>query len=281
MQLVEIALFAAVAALALTLIGYAVRPYLRAKRRPAADEAIADARAGAEGARAAPAGHGLPRLPPRLRPGAAVLPPRRARSGSGQRSGGPGRGVRAPPARPASAPTTPARGSARSTARSWFRCRSRWVRAIRPAPSPSLSRRAGEDLPQLLAPVRERGHLLRARRRGAGSRQLRSFFVGAASVTRAPRPRLLDCSMRSSFVNGRRLNGPLSVLVGVLAGAAIGAGCHRARSAHRPGCCRRAGDDRGAQGWALALHLCRAGRHLRHHRQAGDDPGGRARAWCG
>jgi hypothetical protein len=34
MQLVEIALFAAVAALALTLIGYAVRPYLRAKRRP-------------------------------------------------------------------------------------------------------------------------------------------------------------------------------------------------------------------------------------------------------
>lgn len=40
MQLVEIALFAAVAALALTLIGYAVRPYLRAKRRSAAGEAI-------------------------------------------------------------------------------------------------------------------------------------------------------------------------------------------------------------------------------------------------
>jgi hypothetical protein len=34
MQLVEIALFAAVAALALTLIGYAVLPYLRARRRP-------------------------------------------------------------------------------------------------------------------------------------------------------------------------------------------------------------------------------------------------------
>jgi glutaredoxin 3 len=32
--------------------------------------------------------------------------------------------------------------------------------------------------------------------------------------------------MRSSFVNRRRLNGPLAVLVGVLAGAAIGAGCH-------------------------------------------------------
>ena len=34
MQLVEMALFAAVALLAVTLIGYAVRPYLRAKRRP-------------------------------------------------------------------------------------------------------------------------------------------------------------------------------------------------------------------------------------------------------
>jgi hypothetical protein len=43
MQLVEIALFAAVAALALTLIGYAVRPYLRAKGQPTADESIADA----------------------------------------------------------------------------------------------------------------------------------------------------------------------------------------------------------------------------------------------
>ena len=40
MQLVEIALFAAVAALALTLIGYAVRPYLHAKRRPTAAEAV-------------------------------------------------------------------------------------------------------------------------------------------------------------------------------------------------------------------------------------------------
>ncbi len=36
MQLVEIALFAAVAALALALIGYAVRPYLQAKRQPPA-----------------------------------------------------------------------------------------------------------------------------------------------------------------------------------------------------------------------------------------------------
>jgi predicted amidophosphoribosyltransferase len=43
MQLVEIALFAAVAALALTLIGYAVRPYLRARHRPPAREAFADA----------------------------------------------------------------------------------------------------------------------------------------------------------------------------------------------------------------------------------------------
>jgi predicted amidophosphoribosyltransferase len=42
MQLVEIALFAAVAVLALTLIGYAVRPYLRAKRRPPVPDAIAD-----------------------------------------------------------------------------------------------------------------------------------------------------------------------------------------------------------------------------------------------
>jgi hypothetical protein len=36
MQLVEFSLFVAVAALALTLIGFAVRPYLRARRRPAA-----------------------------------------------------------------------------------------------------------------------------------------------------------------------------------------------------------------------------------------------------
>ena len=43
MQPIEIALFAAVAALALTLIGYAVRPYLRAKRRPSAHQAISDA----------------------------------------------------------------------------------------------------------------------------------------------------------------------------------------------------------------------------------------------
>jgi len=43
MQLVEIALFAAVAVLALTLIGYAVRPYLRAKRRPPANEPMATA----------------------------------------------------------------------------------------------------------------------------------------------------------------------------------------------------------------------------------------------
>jgi hypothetical protein len=43
MQIVEIALFAAVAALALTLIGYVVRPYLRAKRRPTANEAFDDA----------------------------------------------------------------------------------------------------------------------------------------------------------------------------------------------------------------------------------------------
>src|ERR1700722_14298614 len=40
MQLVEIALFAAVAALALTLIGYAVRPSLRGKRGPSAREGM-------------------------------------------------------------------------------------------------------------------------------------------------------------------------------------------------------------------------------------------------
>jgi uncharacterized protein YbaR (Trm112 family) len=40
MQLVEIALFVAVAALALALIGYAVGPYLRARRRLRAAEAI-------------------------------------------------------------------------------------------------------------------------------------------------------------------------------------------------------------------------------------------------
>ena len=44
MQLVEIALFVAVAALALALIGYAVRPYLRARRRPRAEEAVPVAR---------------------------------------------------------------------------------------------------------------------------------------------------------------------------------------------------------------------------------------------
>jgi predicted amidophosphoribosyltransferase len=42
MQLVEIALFAAVAVLALTLIGYAVRPYLRAKRRTTGGVATAE-----------------------------------------------------------------------------------------------------------------------------------------------------------------------------------------------------------------------------------------------
>jgi hypothetical protein len=42
MQLVEIALFAAVALLALTLIGYAVRPYLRTKRRPPTGDVVAD-----------------------------------------------------------------------------------------------------------------------------------------------------------------------------------------------------------------------------------------------
>jgi glutaredoxin 3 len=40
--------------------------------------------------------------------------------------------------------------------------------------------------------------------------------------------------MRSSFVHGRRLNGPLCVWVGVLAGVAIGAGCHRAAPATAP-----------------------------------------------
>ena len=50
MQLVEIALFAAVAALALTLIGYAVRPYLRTKRRPSAQAASAQASADAQSA---------------------------------------------------------------------------------------------------------------------------------------------------------------------------------------------------------------------------------------
>ncbi|HEY4394586.1 MAG TPA: hypothetical protein VGP64_11005 [Polyangia bacterium] len=40
MQLVEIALFVAVAALALALIGYALRPYLRARRPARAAEAI-------------------------------------------------------------------------------------------------------------------------------------------------------------------------------------------------------------------------------------------------
>src|SRR5437762_1822647 len=43
MQLVEIALFAAVAALALTLIGFAVRPYLRAKRQPTSRESVVEA----------------------------------------------------------------------------------------------------------------------------------------------------------------------------------------------------------------------------------------------
>ena len=107
MQLVEIALFAAVAALALTLIGYAVRPYLRAKRRPTAGDALAEPPRAPRELAPRPQAHGLPGLPPRLRPGLAVLPPRRARSGSGQRSGGPGGRRRAPPARPASARTTP------------------------------------------------------------------------------------------------------------------------------------------------------------------------------
>ncbi|HEY6478006.1 MAG TPA: hypothetical protein VI456_15620, partial [Polyangia bacterium] len=40
MQLVEIVLFAAVAALALALIAYAVRPHLRVRRRPRAVEEI-------------------------------------------------------------------------------------------------------------------------------------------------------------------------------------------------------------------------------------------------
>lgn len=43
MQLVEIALFIAVVSLAITLIGFAVRPYLRARRRPPQAEVAAPA----------------------------------------------------------------------------------------------------------------------------------------------------------------------------------------------------------------------------------------------
>ena len=110
MQLVEIALFAAVAALALTLIGYAVRPYLRARRRLSAHKAITDAPRRRSSRRRARS-HGLPRLPPRLRSRPSVLPPRRARSGPGQRSGRRGPDRSAPPAHPASAPMTRGRGT--------------------------------------------------------------------------------------------------------------------------------------------------------------------------
>ena len=145
MQLVEIALFAAVAALALALIGYAVRPYLRAKRRPTAHQAAADA--------VLPRRRSSRRVPRpwSALPATATMPrgcgSARTTRASWFRPAIPRRGPRAPapPARAASAPTTPARGSARSTARSWFRCPSRWGRAIRPAPWPSPA--GWEDLP--------------------------------------------------------------------------------------------------------------------------------------
>ncbi len=58
--------------------------------------------------------------------------------------------------------------------------------------------------------------------------------------------------MRSSFVHGRRLNGPLSVLVGVLAGVASGAGCHRAAPATAP----------AAAGAPATIEVLKSGRWL-------------------
>ena len=150
MQLVEIALFAAVAALALTLIGYAVRPYLRARRRPTAGEALSELPSAPR--ELAPTSPGcrwsLHRAPKQWSaPPATVTTPRGCGSAPTTRAiwfrpairrSGPR--VRARLARPAGARTTRGRSSARSTARSWFRCRSRWGPVIRS----SLSRAGWE-----------------------------------------------------------------------------------------------------------------------------------------
>ena len=58
--------------------------------------------------------------------------------------------------------------------------------------------------------------------------------------------------MRSGFVNGRGLNGSLVVLVGVLAGAAIGAGCHRSAPDSAP----------AAQGASATIEVLKGGRWL-------------------
>jgi glutaredoxin len=58
--------------------------------------------------------------------------------------------------------------------------------------------------------------------------------------------------MRSGFVNGRGLNGPLAVLVGVLAGAAIGAGCHHSAPDSAP----------AAQGAPATIEVLKGGRWL-------------------
>ena len=203
MQLVEIALFAAVAALALTLIGYAVRPYLRARRRPTAGKHSPSSPRRRGSSRRVPRRWSALPATATTRQGCASAPTTRAIWfwPAIRRRGPP---APAPPARPAGAPTTPGRSSARSTARSWFRCRWRWVRAIRPPRWPSLRGRAGKDLPQLLAPLRERGDLLRPRRRRAGPRQLvrppsrdRLGGIGHARVAAAP-ARLLACVLASS-----------------------------------------------------------------------------------
>ena len=58
--------------------------------------------------------------------------------------------------------------------------------------------------------------------------------------------------MRSGFVNGRALNGPVAVLVGALAGAAMGAGCHRSAPDSAP----------AAQGAQATIEVLKGGRWL-------------------
>ena len=58
--------------------------------------------------------------------------------------------------------------------------------------------------------------------------------------------------MRPSFFHGRRLSGPLGLLVGALAGVALGAGCHRTAPDSAP----------AAQGTPATIEVLKGGRWL-------------------
>ncbi len=151
--------------LALALIGYAVRPYLRrAERRPPGVATAELAPPPREPSRP-PAGHGCPACHRDYAPGLRFCP-HDARD-----------------LVPASDPAARAAGAGSTcpTCRRSYDAGKKFCafdgEELVPLPSPSgpavrpaprFRRRAGQNLPQLLAAVRERGHVLRARRRRAG-----------------------------------------------------------------------------------------------------------------